>query len=531
MLTGFDPTQIEVIRHALVSVPEEMGAVLERTSFSPNIKERRDYSCAIFDDNVKLLAQAAHIPVHLGAMPMMMRAIEDRFQWRPGDVVVTNDPAAGGTHLPDITLVAPVFDREADEVLMGFVASRAHHSDIGGLAPGSMPMATEAFQEGIVIPPVKLVREGVLTEELMDCVCRNTRTPEERRGDLSAQLAACATGVKRFQDLVLKAGREEFRQMSEQLLAYSETVVRAAIGDIPDGKYSFTDALDDDGFGSGAVNIQVRVDVIGHEMAFDFTGSPPQVKGMLNAPIAVTASACYYVIFCLSPSDIPINHGCLVPVTITAPEGTVVNAAFPAAIAGGNVETSQRIVDVILGALSDAIPDRIPAASQGTMNNVSIGGYDLYRGREFAYYETVGGGAGASRANDGRSGVHTHMSNTQNTPVEALEFGCPLRVTEYSIRDGSGGRGRRSGGDGLVRELELLTRATVTVLSERRELRPWGANGGEPGAPGENWVIKGGDRSQMPGKFSVEAPSGARLRIETPGGGGWGRKTGTRRKA
>jgi N-methylhydantoinase B len=522
LLTSFDPIQIEVIKHALICVPEEMGAVLERTSFSPNIKERRDYSCAIFDAQARLLAQAAHIPVHLGAMPLMMRALYRRFDWRPGDIVATNDPAAGGTHLPDITLLAPVF--ADDDELIGFVASRAHHSDVGGLSPGSMPMATESFQEGIVIPPVRLVCEGTVSEEIMDLICRNTRTPHERRGDLSAQMAASATGVNRFKELARKNGVGEFRGMSEQLLAYSEAVVRAAIDDIPDGKYRFHDLLDDDGFGSGAIAIQVLVDVAGDEIGFDFGGSDPQVKGMLNAPLAVTTSACYYVVFCLSPPDTPINEGCLVPVRVVAPEGTIVNATRPAAIAGGNVETSQRIVDTILGALSDAVPDRIPAASQGTMNNVSIGGFDPYRGREFAYYETLGGGAGASRQTRGCSGIHTHMSNTQNTPIEALEFVCPLRVTEYSLREGSGGRGRNPGGDGLVREVELLARAHLTVLSDRRERGPWGANGGEAGVAGENSIIEGEEQRKMPGKFSVEAPSGARLRIETPGGGGWGRR-------
>ena len=518
-----DPILLELYRHRFAGVAEEMGGTLRRTSYSPNVKERLDFSCAVFDADGGLVAQAAHIPVHLGAMPASVRAALDAVDgWAPGDVVVLNDPYAGGTHLPDVTMVSPVFVDDGNDPAF-FAASRAHHADVGGMTPGSLPLATELVQEGLVIPPVKLYEGGTPNEGLMQLLLRNVRTPDERRGDLAAQRAAHAVGDRRLRELVTAHGAEEVTAYAHLLQNYSERRVRAALSEWPDGTYSFADTLElaDD----SAATIRVTATVDGDAVTFDFEGTDPADEGNLNAVLPITQSACYYVVQGLTGREIPVNAGSLAPVTVTAPEGTIVNADPPHAVAGGNVETSQRIVDVVLGALADALPDAVPAAGQGTMNNVTIGG-ERPDGSAFAYYETIGGGMGAGPDGDGLSGVHVHMTNTLNTPVEALEQTYPFRVTAYRLRDGSGGAGRHRGGDGLVRVYELLVPGTITMLSTRRKEGPWGRDGGEQGKVGRNVLIHpDGTEEDLPAHFSRRLPAGSRLRIETPGGGGFGAAT------
>ena len=523
-----DPISLAVFAAAVSAIAEEMGAALQRSSYSPNTKERLDFSCAIFDPAGQMLAQAAHIPAHLGSMPDSVRAvIEHCAPFAPGDVVVLNDPYLGGNHLPDITMVTPVFLDDSDSALLGYVANRAHHADVGGISPGSMPIATELYQEGIIIPPIKLWQRGQLNEAALALILRNVRTPEERRGDLLAQYAANRTGVRRVRELVARYGSASYQALSAALLDYGERLARAAICQIPPGSYSFTDYLDDDGVSEEPVAITATITVDGEVLEVDFTGTSSERPGSINTVETVTKSAVYYVLRCLMPEDAPMNHGVFRTVRVIAPVGTVVNGRPQRAVAGGNVETSQRIVDVLFGALATALPDVIPAASQGTMNNLTIGGRDPRTGTPFAYYETMGGGMGARPGLDGLSGVHVHMSNTRNTPVEVLEYAYPLRVVRYSMRDGSGGRGAARGGDGLVRELEFLTSAEVTLLTERRRFAPWGLQGGEPGATGRNLLIThlpDGREQEVPlrGKQRLTVRPGDRLRIETPGGGGWG---------
>ena len=471
----YNPIRLEVFKHLLASVAEEMGVVLCRTGYSPNIKERRDFSCAVFDAQGRMIAQAAHIPVHLGSMPLSVQEGIRSFNFAPGDMVILNDPYRGGTHLPDITLIAPVFvQKGGGEDLFGFVASRAHHSDVGGMSPGSMPLSEEIYQEGIIIPPLKIMEGGVENMALMQLLLANVRTPEERMGDLRAQMSSNYKGIERMQTLVKRYGDEEVATYMQGLLAYAERMTRRLLDDLPDGEYTFRDCMDNDGITSQPVEIAVKISIRGDEAVVDFSGSSPQSKGSINAVYAITLSAVYYVFRSLIGLDIPSNSGCLAPVHTIIPEGSIVNAKHPAPVAGGNVETSQRIVDVLLGALAQAVPDRVPAASQGTMNNLSIGGWDPERQRAYAYYETIGGGMGARPDRDGADAIHTHMTNTLNTPVEALEFAYPFRVRRYGIRSGSGGDGRFRGGDGTSREIELLQDAKVTILSDRRQSSPYG---------------------------------------------------------
>lgn len=515
------PIRLEIFKHLFASVAEEMGVVLRRTGHSPNIKERRDFSCAVFDAAGQMVAQAAHIPVHLGAMPLSVQAAVEALDFAPGDVAILNDPYRGGTHLPDITLVTPVFLPDKARPF-AFVASRAHHADVGGVSPGSMPIATELIQEGIVIPPLKLVEGGRVNQGLLDLLLANVRTPEERRGDLRAQLAANATGVRRLLELVARYGSSEVHAQMEALLAYAERLTRRLLAGLPPGVYRFQDHLDDDGVDPEPVLIAVTIAVEGETATVDFTGTSPQRRGSVNAVYAITLSAVLYAFRCLLGEDVPTNSGCLRPIRVIAPEGTVVNARPPAAVAGGNVETSQRITDVLLGALAQAAPDRVPAASQGTMNNLTIGGWDPRHGRPFTYYETIGGGMGARPGRDGADAIHTHMTNTLNTPVEALEYAYPLRVQRYEVRRGSGGAGRWRGGDGIRRDIELLADAQVTILSERRVFAPYGLAGGQPGQPGRNALLRSGVEQALPGKVTLPARAGDVVRIETPGGGGWG---------
>ena len=525
MKPSTDPIKLEVFKNLFASVAEEMGVALCRTGHSANIKERRDYSCAIFDGRGEMIAQAAHIPVHLGSMPLAVKAAMEGRRVRRGDTIILNDPYRGGTHLPDLTLISPVFGEDTSSPLF-FVANRAHHADVGGMAPGSMGVATEIFQEGIRIPPVTLVKGGDLNRDVFDLLLANVRTPEEREGDLEAQLAANETGRRRLLEIVARYGADDTLRYTEELKAYAERMTREAIRRIPEGCYRFEDYLDDDGVTAEPIRIAVAVTVKGGQAVVDFTGTRPQVAGSVNAVYAVTLSAVFYVFRCLVDFDIPSNAGCMVPLTVIAPEGSVVNARPPAAVAGGNVETSQRIVDVLLGALAQALPDRIPAASAGTMSNLVIGGTDHERGRHFAYYETIAGGMGARPTRDGVDAVQTHMTNTRNTPIEALEHAYPLRVLRYEIRRGSGGRGRHRGGDGIRRDVELLTDAAVGLLADRRRFRPYGLRGGESGQGGESILISPGGERPLGSKFHLRARAGEIISIRTPGGGGYGRPEG-----
>ena len=533
-----DAVSLEVFKNLLASVAEEMGVALGRTGFSPNIKERKDYSCALFDPNGHMVAQASHIPVHLGAMPASVAAALQGFDFAPGDIIALNDPYLGGTHLNDVTLVAPVFApvrpegnrrmnpsrRRRRDALVGFVANRAHHADIGGMTPGSLPRSTELFQEGFIIPPLKLVRAGELNQEVVALFCRNSRTPDERRGDLAAQIAACRTGERRLQEMVDRYGWSVVYEHEAALLDYSERLTRAAISALPDGDYSFSDVMDDDGLTDEPVPIAVTVSVRGDAMTLDFSETAAQRRGCINAPLAVTLSAALYVLRCVVGEAAPANQGILRPVTVVAPEGSLVNPRPPAAVAAGNVETSQRITDVLLGALAKALPDVIPAASQGTMNNVLVGGHQDGANRGFAYYETIAGGMGARPGADGLSAVHTHMTNTMNTPIEALELYHPMRVRSYRVRRGSGGDGRFRGGDGVVRDTEFLAPAVVTVLADRRRSAPYGLQGGHDATPGETVLLKHGvEEVHLPPKVTLDVEPGDVLSIRTPGGGGWGK--------
>lgn len=515
-----DAISLEVFRNLFASAAEEMGVTLQRASFSPNIKERLDFSCAVFDAQARMVAQAAHIPVHLGSMPASVeRAVQAFESFQEGDVVVLNDPYQGGTHLPDITMVSPVF---AGGALAYFVASRAHHADVGGMTPGSLPLSTEIYQEGIIIPPLKLVYSGWINEGALALIVANSRNPDERLGDLEAQLAAHRVGASRLLDLMIAHGVETVAAHAAALQDYSRRMTEAVIAAIPDGVYTFSDALEGDGQAEFDIPIRAAVTVRGRRMAVDFSGSAPQVAGNLNAVEAVVRSAVWYCVRLLAAEDVPVNDGCFQPVTVSAPPGSVLNPAFPAAVAVGNTETSQRVVDVVLGALAQALPGRIPAASQGTMNNFTFGGVDG-AGRQFVYYETIGGGHGGGPLGDGLSGRHSHMTNTRNTPVEALEQALPVRVLAYSLRDESGGAGRARGGCGVRRVFEFLAPAVVALNSERRVGAPYGLEGGAPGQRGRNALRRGGAEQAVGGKHTARLDAGDVVIIETPGGGGWGR--------
>jgi N-methylhydantoinase B len=542
-----DPIELEVFKNLYHSIAEEMGAALRRTSFSPNIKERRDYSCAVFDARGQVIAMGDHMPVHLGSMPMSVAAAIEQCEFNqsrigcgrfePGDVVMLNDPFRGGTHLPDITMVMSVFigakrtsSTNATSAIAPdfYVASRAHHADVGGAYPGSMGPCREIYQEGLRIPPVKLMRAGKIVPDVLALLLNNVRTPEEREGDLGAQIAACQTGAQRLRELVSRYGLARTQQAASGLLDYSEELMRAFLATVPPGKYHAEDFLDDDGVDSKPVRIAVTINIArprrNPAVTIDFAGSDPQVQGAVNAVEAITYSACFYVLRCLLREDIPATAGLMRPIRVIAPAGTIVNARPPAAVAGGNVETSQRMVDVLLRALAQAIPDRIPAAAAGTMNNLTIGGIDSRTHQPFAYYETIAGGMGARPTKDGVSGVHTHMTNSLNTPAEALENAYPVRLRQYSLRAGSGGKGLYNGGDGIIREIEVLTDAQVTLLADRRTRGPYGLAGGEDGAPGRTTIIRqDGSEEILPGKTSARLRAGDRVRIESPGGGAWGK--------
>jgi N-methylhydantoinase B len=562
----FNPTTLEIYRALYTSVAEEMGVALRRTAFSPNIKERRDYSCAVFDAMGRVIAQGDHMPVHLGSMPMAVAAALSTINLAPGDVVALNDPFAGGTHLPDVTLIAGVWAKEDERGNEGkekhrqqsfekmrrdkgapdkdttsspytlrptpytlplfYVANRAHHADIGGATPGSMGVATDVYGEGLRIPPVRLVSAGENNEDVWRLLLANVRGTVERRADFEAQIGSLKTGATRLLEIVERRGASNALAYASHLIEYSSRLMRAALAAIPDGVYEAWDALDDDGVSQGEVKINVRVTIRGERARVDFTGSSKQVAGAINAVEAITVSAVAYVFRCLISGDVPASAGLMLPIEVISPRGTIVNATHPAPVAGGNVETSQRIVDALFKALAQALPEKIPAASQGTMNNLTIGGIDSRNGdeTEFAYYETVAGGMGARPRVDGMSAVHTHMTNSLNTPIEALEYAYPLRVREYRIRKNSGGRGKMNGGCGVVREIETLVAAQVSLLADRRRRAPYGLNNGDDARVGRDVIIKSGRKHAIHSKGSWQLAAGDRIRIETPGGGGHGKK-------
>ncbi|HLM51497.1 MAG TPA: hydantoinase B/oxoprolinase family protein [Solirubrobacteraceae bacterium] len=502
-----DPVTLSVLASALSGIAEEMGAVLIHGAYSSNIKERRDCSAALFDAEGRMVAQAEHIPVHLGAMPEAVQAVRERSP-RPGDVFALNDPYSGGTHLPDITLVSPM---SAAEEIVGYAVTRAHHSDIGGMSPGSMPSdSREIHQEGVIIPPVHLVAGGEPVPDVLDLILAQVRTPATRRGDLRAQIAANQTGERRLRELIDRRGRELVDAAFTEVVAYTERRARERVGELPDGRYEASSEIEGDGTSDEDIPIRVAVDVAGEEMRIDFTGTADAVAGNVNCPLAVTRSACFFALRVLLAGDVPANAGAYAPVAIEAPRGSLVHAVSPSAVVAGNVETSQRIADTVLLALAQAVD--LPAEGQGTMNNVVIGGAG------WTYYETIGGGQGASASGPGPSGVHVGMSNTLNTPIEALELEYPMRVERYELAEGSGGSGAHRGGDGIVRAIRVLAPARLSLLTDRRRHRPRGAAGGADGAPGRNVL----DGDELAPKATRELAEGARVEVRTPGGGGWG---------
>ena len=505
-----DPVTLSVLASALSGVAEEMGAVLIRGAYSSNIKERRDCSAALFDAEGRMVAQAEHIPVHLGAMPEAVAAVMKK-EPEPGDVFALNDPYSGGTHLPDITLVSSV---AIEDEIIGYAVTRAHHSDVGGMRPGSMPSdSREIYQEGIIIPPVRLVRGGEYVQDVLDLLLANVRTPDLRRGDLRAQIAANQLAETRILELIERRGRETVLAAFEEVISYTERRTREAIRDIPDGEYGAEDFMEGDGITDEDIPVRVKVEIQDDEIIIDFAGTADSVPGNINCPLAVTRSACYFALRVLLPEDIPANAGTFAPLTIRAPEGSLVNARSPSAVVAGNVETSNRIADVVMAAFSGAAD--LPTQGQGTMNNMIIGGPG------WTYYETIGGGQGASRKGSGPSGVHVGMSNTLNTPIEAFEMEYPMRVERYELLYESGGAGKNRGGDGVVRSVRVLEPASLSLLADRRRHPPRGAEGGEPGAVGENLL----NDEELPPKVSRELKEGDVVTVKTPGGGGYGRST------
>jgi N-methylhydantoinase B len=504
-----DPVTLSVLASALAGIAEEMGAVLIRGAYSSNIKERRDCSTALFDGRGRMVAQAEHIPVHLGAMPEAVAAIM-RHDPRPGDVFAINDPYSGGTHLPDITLVSPVAPGEAGEII-GYAVTRAHHSDVGGMRPGSMPSdSREIYQEGIIIPPLRLVRAGEYVDDILDFILANVRTPEIRRGDLRAQIAANRIAEERVGELIERRGEEIVLAAFDEAISDTERRTREAIRELPDGVHRAEDFLEGDGTVDEDIPIRATVRIENDSISIDFAGTADSVRGNVNCPLPVTRSACYFALRVLLPKDVPANAGTYAPLEIRAPEGSLVNAKSPSAVVAGNVETSNRIADAVLAALSEAAT--LPAQGQGTMNNTIIGGPG------WTYYETIGGGQGASDKGHGPSGVHVGMSNTLNTPIEAFELEYPMRVERYELLYGSGGEGEHRGGDGIVRSVRVLEPASLSLLTDRRRHPPRGIEGGEPGKPGKNLL----NDKELPPKVSRDLEEGDVVTVRTPGGGGYG---------
>lgn len=491
------------------AVCEEMGNVLMRTAFSPNIKDRLDFSCAIFDSQGQLCAQAAHIPVHLGSMAYAMSDIVNKINWQPGDMLILNDPYLGGTHLPDVTLIAPVY--EAD-TLLAFVANRAHHADIGATTPGSMPLAQTLDEEGLVIPPTFIMHANKICTETFNSLLQKLHNPQLARPDFIAQISANINGSKRLSSLIESMNATLFQSALIALNDYAESMAKSVLTGLPEGKYEFMDFMDDDGQQNFDIPIQVSVNISREMICVDFNGTASQVKGNINCPISVAAAAVFYCFYCLMPPNTPACAGAFRMITIKAPEKNLVNSEYPAAVAAGNVETSTRIVDVVLGALAKILPEQIPAASHGSMNNIAMGA------QHWDYYETLGGGMGAGNKYSGMHAVQTHMTNTLNTPIEILEKYYPLRIRKYEIRQNSGGTGKNSGGNGLVREYEFLEPCHVTLLTERRRHSPWGLAGGQPGQMAVNIF----NEKSIAAKTEFDAHTGDHLSVYTAGGGGWG---------
>ena len=513
------PYELTIFNNILSTIAEEMGSVLIRAAFSPNIKERRDLSCAIFNSTGDMIAQAAHIPVHLGSMSFSVGAVIRNKDISDGDVFILNDPFKGGTHLPDITLIKPVFINKKIEF---FVASRAHHADIGGDTPGSMPLSKTIHEEGIIIPPSKLYIKGKLNESLFNEIIEKTRDSKEREGDFRAQVACLNIGKERLLQSVKKYSLDKIKNASNELLNYSEKIVESVISDIPNGEYEFIDYLDDDGAGTKKIPIKLKLLINEEKVEADFRGSSNKVDGCLNTPLSVTTSAVLYVFQCLAPDEIPLNSGPLRAIDIIVDDDSILNAKYPSAVVGGNVETSQRVVDVVFGALSKAIPEKVQAASAGSMSNITFGGINPKTNSSYGYYETIAGGMGGRFGLNGINAVQTHMTNTLNTPIESIERELPVMIKSYSIRKNSGGKGKFSGGNGLIREYKFFEKSDVSIITERRTLKPYGVAGGGSGISGKNILIKEKNEIELPPKSSFNVDSNDILRIETPGGGGWG---------
>lgn len=504
-----DAVELTLFVKRINAICEEMGSVLMRTAFSPNIKDRLDFSCAIFDANGRLCAQAAHIPVHLGSMAYAMADIVSRTDWQAGDMLILNDPYLGGTHLPDITVIAPVFHQQR---LCAFVANRAHHADIGATTPGSMPLARTLQDEGVVIAPTLIMRDGRLRNDEFEGLLGKLNNPDVARPDFIAQVSANRAGARRLGELLQTMTVSAFHGALHSLNDYAGALADSVFAGLTRGEYTFADVMDDDGHGHFDIPIRATIRIKRERIEVDFTGTAAQVNGNINCPLSVAAAAVYYCFYCLLPAQAPACAGTFRKISITAPKASLVNSRYPAAVAAGNVETSMRIVDVVMGALANILPDNIPAASHGSMNNVAMGSAN------WDYYETLGGGMGAGPGTDGLSAVQTHMTNTLNTPVEILEKYYPLRITQYAVRHGSGGEGRHRGGDGIVREYQFLQPCHITLLTERRRQRPWGLAGGRPGKAGRNMF----NGRTVPGKTGFDAAPADRLTIMTAGGGGWG---------
>ena len=502
--------ELSLFTSRLDAVCDEMGAVLQRAAFSPNIRDRLDFSCAVFDADGELCAQAAHIPVHLGSMAYAMQNIVRQLDWHEGDMVIVNDPFLGGTHLPDITLIAPVY---FDGTLLAFIANRAHHADIGADSPGSMPLSKSLDEEGLIIPPTHLIQQGKMNNVFMSEILSAIRSGDAAQGDFSAQISANHAGVERLLSLIEPLGELTFLTALSELNDYGERLARSVINDIPNGEYQFSDVMDDDGLGNYDLKIAATINIKDHNVVVDFSGTTDQTEGNINCPLSVAAAAVYYVFRCLMPKQTPACAGSFRPITLTAPEGCLLNAKRPAAVAAGNVETSTRIVDVVMGALAQALPDKIPAASHGSMNNLAMGSVN----DKWDYYETMGGGMGAGSNNNGLDAVQTHMTNTRNTPIEVMETSYPVRIKQYAIRKNSGGEGLHKGGDGLIREFEFLKPANVTLLTERRLHQPWGLNSAKAGESGKNLL----NNKLLTPKKCFDVKAGDCLTIKTPGGGGW----------
>ncbi len=509
-----NPIQLSLFSSRINAICEEMGEILRLSSFSPNIKDRLDFSCAIFDANGELCAQAAHIPVHLGSMAYAMKDVVKDVDWQDGDMLVFNDPFKGGTHLPDVTIVAPVFFQEK---LCAFISNRAHHADIGAKTAGSMPLTTKLEEEGLLITASKIVKKYQLDEEVFSHILNHMSCPTTSKGDFFAQISANKTALTRLNSLISSLGLKQFKTALIALNNYAERISQQIFLTIPDGEYFFSDYLEDDGFSEKPLKIQLKLLVKHDKVVLDFSGSAKQTQGNLNCPFAVTAAAVYYVFRCLMPANTPACSGTFRQIYITTDPNSLINAQYPAAVAAGNVETSSRIVDVILGALSQAIADKIPAASYGGMNNVAMGNNDSRQQQAWNYYETIAGGHGASAIADGLSAQQAHMTNTLNTPIESLETHYPLRLVHYGLHNNNTGIGEHNGGDGIIRCFEFLQDSQVTLLTERRKLSPWGLNGAGDGIHGENLL----DDQVLPSKIQLYVKQGQRLTIKTPGGGGW----------